>query len=427
MMKIKIIIPILLFVIVAVVIILYITLGDSNIFSPTEINFRITWELHSARGVAIGKIVDAYNGSQKKVHVNLVGGNEVFTDFISELEKDETDVYMVPYRYVRDTQISGEFIELGDIYELYDELYYETVKQMAKSNGKIVSVPWIGHSMALIYNKDIVEKAGVDPQQFTSLDDLLDACKTINDNTGKKGLGLIGAESHDITWMMSQFIYTFGGCLAGCDTDGIQTEVMINSEQSYNAIDFYINELGAYAQDGWQEHTGEDVMDAFRVGEIAFEIQGPWGITDIWKSNAGFETGAISLAQMGMYSEVGPLMLSISKDSGDVEGAKDFVSYLLKKSTLERVMDGEYDDKYETYYPYRVPLRTDMESSAFFTRYPEFLVFIEGYEMPSINTPSSEWVSIYKNIYAYYMHIAATGEIDISEALQNIENRKPID
>ena len=398
----------------------------NSIWNKTaEITFRITWDEHSSRGIAISKIVESYNESQKKVHVTMVGGNEEKADYIAALAEDTVDVYMVPYRYIKNSKISGEFMLLTKLYLEQEEYYYDTIKELTKSEEGIAAIPWIGHSMGLIYNKDIVAAADVDPESFTSVWDLLDACEAVNQATGAGGLGLVGADSHDLTWMLSQFIYSFGGKLVETDARGIQTNILINSKESAEAVDFYINKLGQYAQEGWQEHTGTEVMDAFRAGEIAFEIQGPWGITDIWKSGEGFEAGAIALSGLNMYSEVGPLMLAISKDTANPESAEDFVRYLVDKDTLEKVMAGEYDDKYEAYYPYRVPLRMDMEDSDFFTKYPEFLVFIEGYKKPSINTPTCEWEEEYKSLYSFYIHQAIIGNISINQALEDIACKKP--
>lgn len=390
----------------------------------TELKFRITWDQLSSRGIAINKIVESYNNSQNKIHVTMVGGNEEHNDFVSLLNTDDIDVYMIPYRYIRNHQISDQLLLLTNLFSEKEDSYYESIKSLAKSDKGIVAIPWIGHSMGLIYNKDITDLAGVDPNNFRSIDDLLNACDTINKKTGYKGLGLVGADSHDLTWMMSQFIYSFGGKLTETNTQNQQTAVLINSQESKDAVNYYINKLGKYAQEGWKEHTGIDVMESFRNSEIAFEIQGPWGITDIWKCGYKFEVKAISLTQMNMYSEVGPLMLSISKNSKNIESAKDFIRYLTDKNTLERIMDGEYDDKYEEYYPYRIPLNKDMYDSMFFKKYPEFLVFIEGYNKASINTPTTAWAEDYKDLYSYYIHQAILENITIDEALESIANKK---
>ena len=391
---------------------------------PDELLLRITWDEFSSRAIAINKIVQRYNDSQKNTHVTMVGGSESKDEYLSALEEDKTDIYVVPYRYIRDSEIADELMLLTDLYVEQEEYYYETIKTLAKSENGISAIPWIGHSMGLIYNKELTKTAGIVPEDFDSIQDLLYACEIIYKKTGHKGLGLVGADCHDLTWMVSQFIYSFGGKLAHTNMRGRQTEAAIDSKESVEAVDFYIDKLGKYAQDGWREHTGEDVMEAFAAGEIAFEIQGPWGITDVWKRGCGFEAGTISLSQMGMCSEVGPLMLALSKDTRYEEKAKDFIRYLTDRDTLEKIMEGEYDEKYEAYYPFRVPLRKDMEDSEFFKKYPDFLVFIEGYEKPSINTPTSEWEDEYDSLYAYYVHKAILGDISVEEALRDIAQKK---
>ena len=114
-------------------------------------------------------------------------------------------------------------------------------------------------------------------------------------------------------------------------------------------------------------------------------------------------------------------MFTVSKDSLMIDEAKDFISYLIDEDILEKIMDGEYDPKHEEYYPFRVPLKKNMENSQFFKQYPEFLVFIEGYKKPSINTPSEEWAEKRKQLYSYYIHEAIIGNITIEEALESIE------
>lgn len=406
-----------------ILIFLSLVLIFNNTKQISEITFRITWDDLSSRGIAIRKIVEEYNESQNKVHVTMVGGNENRDEFISDLTKNTIDVFMVPYRYTKHSDISDEFLVLTEMYMEKESLYYDSIKPLTQTKNGVVGIPWIGHSMGLIYNKELIEQAGVDIERLNSVQDLLDACKKITERTDANGLGLVGANSHDLSWMVSQFIYSFGGSLVKTDSEGIQTGVLINSKESAQALDFYIYELGQYAQKEWEEHTGVEVMEAFANEEIAFEIQGPWGITDIWKKGNQFEVGAISLSQFGMSSEVGPLMLSISKNSLNIEEAKEFILYLTEKKTLEKIMEGEYDEKHEEYYPYRVPLRKDMEDSTFFKKYPDFLVFIEGYKNPSINTPTEEWGEKYKNLYEYYIHEAIVGNITISQALENIADK----
>ncbi len=386
-----------------------------------EIYFKITWDDKSSRGEAILNIVEGFNNSQDNIHVTMLGGSEDKDEYLQALSSDTVDVYVMPYRFIRNSSISTELYPLTDYFSNEADKYYETIIELVETKKGIMGVPWIGHSMGIVFNKELVNQAEIDPYKWKTTQDLLEACMAVDTMTESKGLGLVGADHHDVTWMLSQFIYTYGGRLMELDENGEMNKVAINSKESIEAIDFYIKKLGKFAQDGWEDDTGLEVMELFASEEIAFEIQGPWAISDIWKRGYPFEIGTISLSQIGMYSEVGPLMLTVSKDSLMIDEAKEFISYLIDEDTLEKIMDGEYDPKHEEYYPFRVPLKKNMENSQFFKQYPEFLVFIEGYKKPSINTPSEEWAEKRKQLYSYYIHEAIIGNITIEEALELIE------
>ena len=304
-----------------------------------ELKFRITWDEYSTRGEAIAAIVQNFNDTQDQIHVTMVGGNEERTSCLRALTDDVVDVYVMPYRFIHDSEIYGELYPLPDFFASESPYYYDVLFDLVETKNGVIGTPWIGHSMGLIFNKDLTGQAGVDPYEWVSVEDLLAACETVAEKTDAGGLGLVGADDHDLTWMLSQFIYTFGGRLVETDESGGREIVAINSEENKQAVDFYVYQLGAYAQYGWENDTGTEVMEAFGDGEIAFEIQGPWGISDIWKRGNPFEVGAISLEQIGMYSEIGPLMLSISKDSMHIEESKTFVRYLVDKQTLEKNHD----------------------------------------------------------------------------------------
>lgn len=386
----------------------------------TNITFRITWDEFSSRGEAIYRVVSSYNDSQNNFNVIMIGGNEdslETEDLLNDV--DGPDVFVLPYRLLQSSGNNNLIKQLNDDFLYTEEYFYPSIFNLAKIDEDLFGVPWIGHSMALIYNNDILNKAGVNPQDITDFSKLIDALALVENETNKAGIGLVGANHHDLSWMTTQFIYSFGGSLVNEDNQSIS----INSLESEEALDYYINQLGQYAQLEWENDNGEDVMEHFKNQEIAFEIQGPWGITDIWKSDNPFDVGAISLSTLGGFSEVGPLMFSISKNADNEKyiGSVDFIKFMISIESLEDIMNGEYIPKYEEYYPFRVPVRKDMIDSDFFTQYPSFKEFIIGFEYPSINTPNSEWVIIHETLYQEQLHNVIIGKITIKEFLEKIE------
>lgn len=241
----------------------------------------------------------------------------------------------------------------------------------------------------------------------------------VEDKTSARGIGLAGADSNDVSWMVNQFIYGFGSSLVS--EDG--TQVTVNNEKSAAALDFYKNILGKHAQSTWVNDTGEEVMEYFRNQEIAFEIQGIWGVTDILKNGSPFDVGIISLEDIGICSEVGPMMLAVPANMSDDMKEKSirFINYLISLDAQEQIMNGEYSPEHDAYYPFRTPIRMDMAESQIFRNFPKYLVFLNGFKNPSIDVPVPAWQTVKDELYAPGLHQLMNDEITIDDFLNMIE------
>lgn len=407
---------------------------SSETAEPKEsLNFRITWKSYSGRGEALNKIVESYNAlNQTDYQITIVSGDEDLTTIESLLSKVESsdsttssevlayaDIYMLPYRYVQYFGYKNKLDDLTDDFTVEKDYFFESLWKLGVVDENVYGIPWLGHTMGLIYNQDLLEKAGVNPEQIKDLDTLVSACEKIESATDAKGFGLVGAEHNDVSWMVNQFIYGFGGSLVS--EDG--SNVTINTAQSKAALEFYKNILGAHAQESWKTDTGVEVMDAFRNQKIAFEIQGLWGVTDIWQNGKPFETGIIPLEDIGLYPEVGPMMLALptNLDTEKRTAAIDFIRYLISSNAQEQIMAGEYSPEHDAFYPFRIPVRKDVAQSSVFDKYPEFAEFISGFSTPSIDVPVPLWQKIKDEYYAPGLHQVMEDQLSIDDFLNNIE------
>lgn len=406
---------------------------QSNLSSPNDssnqdsqtnkenLTFRITWKTYSGRGEAISRIVESYNAkNQTGYQVSIVDGDEDLSAIEALLEKENSvDVYMLPYRYVQYLGYRNSLENITENVKNEEKLYYEKLWQLGMVKEKVYGVPWLGHSMGLIYNKQLLEQAGVDAADIKNLESLVAACKKVEENTDAEGIGLVGANHNDVSWMVNQFIYGFGGSLVSADG----TKVAVNSPNAKAAIEFYKNELGKYAQDTWTSDTGVEVMDYFRNQQIAFEIQGLWGVTDIWQNGKNFDTGVIPLEAIGLYPEIGPMMLSLQPQLSEEKKAAaiDFIEYLVSQKAQEMIMEGEYSPEHDAYYPFRLPVRKDISKSMVFEKYPEFSVFLSGFSQPSIDVPVPLWQNIKDKYYAPGLHSVMEGTLSVDEFLLEIE------
>jgi multiple sugar transport system substrate-binding protein len=384
------------------------------------ISFRITWTDYSGRGQAIQKIVDAYNAvSTLDTYIQLIGGDEDTAAIQTVLDTDPEIVLVLPYRHVQYFGDQGSLTDLTSAFSGDKTLFYPEVWDLGSVSGITYGIPWLGHSMCLLYNKTLLEKAGVDPASIKSLESLVSAFDTVEQKTGAKGIGLVGADSNDVSWMVNQFIYGFGGHLV--NTDG--KSVAVNSPQSAEALDFYKNVLGKHAQESWVNDTGVEVMEYFRNQQVAFEIQGIWGVTDVQKNGSPFEVGAIPLKDIGVCAEVGPMMLTIPANMSE-DGKQDairFIRYMISFDAQSAILNGEYSPEYDTYYPFRTPIRIDMADAPIVKSNPIYRIFIEGFENPSVDVPVPKWQTVKTSFYQTGLHSVMTGELSIADFLQMIE------
>jgi ABC-type glycerol-3-phosphate transport system substrate-binding protein len=387
-----------------------------------EIAFRIPWSAYSGRGVAIQKIVDVYNlENDTDYKISVVGGDENLSLIQADLfDEEKTLIYLLPYRYVQYLGDLGLLEDLTYSMEPYEDYFYKELWSLATIEDKVFGVPWLGHAMGLIYNKDLLKQAEVDPASIVDLETLLKALENIESKTEAMGIGLVGADHNDISWMVNQFIYGFGGQLV--DEEG--TKVLVNSEAGKAALNFYKHDLGKYAQETWTDDNGEDVMAYFREGKVAFEIQGPWGITDIWKNQEPFDTGVIPLVDIGIYPEVGPMMISIDQNMQEDKklAIRPFVEFLISHEGQRMIMNGEYSPEHDRYYPFRLPVRRDMIEQGEMDDYPEFYGFVSGFDHPSVDVPVPKWQIIKDHYYESGLHNVMKGNMTIEAFLAWVEN-----
>ena len=385
-----------------------------------ELVFRITWTDYSGRGVAIQKIVDEYNADNKKYKIILESGDENFETVEALINDDyHSIIYVLPYRYVKYFGERGLLVDLSSYFLEEKDFFYPELWKLAMVDDQVFGIPWLSHTICLIYNKTLLDQAGINPADINSLETFVDALELVVATTDAQGVGLVGADHNDISWMVNQFIYGFGSTLV----DESNRIVSINNQKSIEAIAFYKDVLGPLAQSTWIDDTGVEVMNYFRNQEIAFEFQGVWGITDIEKNGNPFETGIINLETIELSPEVGPLLLAIepSMSETDQSEAIKFIKYMISSQAQEMIMKGEYSPERDQYYPFRVPARIDLASSLIFTDNPQYLPFIEGFTNPSIDVPTAAWQIIKTELYAPGLHQVMMGTMTIEDFLQNLQ------
>ncbi|MEU4918202.1 extracellular solute-binding protein [Streptomyces parvus] len=189
--------------------------------------------------------------------------------------------------------------------------------------GKTYAVPQVIDSMGVFYNKKMFKEAGVEAP--ANLDDLKTVAKKIKDKTGKTGLYLRG----DDPYYFLSFLYGEGGDMVDAGSKSVTIDKP-EGVKAFKAVKELVDDGTAKtdASDGW-----ENMMQAFKNGDVAMMINGPWAVADTLtgseftdKDNLGVAPVPAGSAAQG--APQGGHNLAVYAGSKNLEASYAFVEYM---------------------------------------------------------------------------------------------------
>ncbi|MFE0692548.1 extracellular solute-binding protein [Streptomyces sp. NPDC059164] len=188
---------------------------------------------------------------------------------------------------------------------------------------KTYAVPQVIDSMGVFYNKKMFEEAGVEAP--ANLDDLKTVAKKIKDKTGKTGLYLRG----DDPYYFLSFLYGEGGDMVDAGSKSVTIDEP-EGVKAFKAVKDLVDDGTAKtdASDGW-----ENMMQAFKNGDVAMMINGPWAVADTLtgkefadKDNLGVAPVPAGSAAQG--APQGGHNLAVYAGSKNLDASYAFVEYM---------------------------------------------------------------------------------------------------
>ncbi|MFJ3936044.1 extracellular solute-binding protein [Streptomyces parvus] len=188
---------------------------------------------------------------------------------------------------------------------------------------KTYAVPQVIDSMGVFYNKKMFKEAGVEAP--ADLDDLKAVAKKIKDKTGKTGLYLRG----DDPYYFLSFLYGEGGDMVDAGSKSVTIDKP-EGVKAFKAVKELVDDGTAKtdASDGW-----ENMMQAFKNGDVAMMINGPWAVADTLtgseftdKDNLGVAPVPAGSAAQG--APQGGHNLAVYAGSKNLEASYAFVEYM---------------------------------------------------------------------------------------------------
>ncbi len=229
---------------------------------------------------AVQKVVKQYGTDFQAKHP----GTTVNIEFVPWAQAHDKFVTAIAGGKVPDVAEMGttwtpEFADQGGLVEqpkLKAGDYVSSLVDAATLNGKVYGKPWYAGARALIFRKDILEKAGIDKPPAT-WDEMMAAAKQIKAKVPNVyPVSYTGLSEH----MYLPTIWQAGGQIATQSGDSWKSA--LNSPEAAKALEyyasFYKDGLDPKAAVGWEE---PDAQTAFINGDVAMLIAGGWTYNSI--------------------------------------------------------------------------------------------------------------------------------------------------
>jgi N,N'-diacetylchitobiose transport system substrate-binding protein len=278
------------------------------------------------------------------------------TDFQAKNPGTNVKIEFVPWAQAHDkftTAIAGgkvpDVAEMGTTWtpEFADQGAFEAVSaakggdyvsslvDAATLDGKVYGKPWYAGARALIYRKDILAKAGVQPPK-TWAELQADAQAIKAKVKGVYPIGYTGLTEH----MYLPTVWQAGGQIATKDGDSWKSA--LNSPQAAEAIKFYTDFYKAgeapKAAIGWEE---PDAQEAFTNGDIAMLIAGGWTYNSILATKPEMKSKIGTILEPAGPSGkdtafAGGSHLVVFQESKNKATANAFVDFMLQTDNLNK-------------------------------------------------------------------------------------------
>jgi multiple sugar transport system substrate-binding protein len=235
-----------------------------------------------------------------------------------------------------------------------DDAYAPGVWQTTQVSGQdgVYAVPWFTEARSIYYRKDLLEKAGVDPETaFTDWDAFKATLRKLKDsgavdNKETYAYGSPGKQAFDLVHHVMPFVWDAGGAELNEDA----TASTIDSPEAQEGVEFIADLLpeGLYDPTAL-EKDAQQVEDSFKAGRLAVWIGGPWVLAarerkddDTWAPEVRRNVGVAPMPagpSGEAYTFVGGSNLMMFENAENKDAAWRLMRYLSEDDTQTAYAD----------------------------------------------------------------------------------------
>lgn len=278
--------------------------------------------------------------------------------------------------------------------------------------GKLYALPLGINLMALYYNKDLFEEAGLQPP--TTDEELLDAAKNLTKVHADGSIDVLGFPDFPGVYYLNNFMYAFGG--QNIDAEGNLTP---DNEGTRRALELMVDYRKTFGVENVVRFsTGGkylDPTDPFLAGKQAMRVDGPWMGPTLDALGIDLNYGIIPIPyRAGHEDEAGSAVISCSvayipANAKDPKAAFEFLKYWCAGDGAKTFMVMNHN----------FPARYSLLNSEEFTQIKDFPAYGEMAKSPNLEVPPTFGsMTEYTKIISDEAELAITLQKSIDDALE---------
>jgi arabinogalactan oligomer/maltooligosaccharide transport system substrate-binding protein len=298
--------------------------GGQAAADPAAVSGTVTWwdtTDSTSEAPVYKELVAKFEAQYPKIKVNYV--NVPFSDARDKFKNAAQGGTGAPDVMRADVAWTPSFAELGYLQPLDGsaalgdggkDAFLPAAWNTTQYKGKTYGVPQVTDSLALLYNKELLAKAGITKAPATWAE-MKTAALAVKEKTGAAGSFIKPQGFYTLP-----FIYGEGGSIV----DAQNKKITLNDEKAVAGVSIAkdLVDSGAAITDITKDGY-TNMQTAFKEGKVAMVINGPWSVSDDYKGPAFANKDNLGIA---------PVPAGSSGKAGGPTGGHNLVVYAGSKN-----------------------------------------------------------------------------------------------
>lgn len=270
-------------------------------------------------------------------------------------------------------------------------------------NGHYYGLPLDTNTRVLVYNQDVLDKAGIDAVPAT-IDDVKADCEKIK--TLGEGSYLF-SDGGTSGWNLLPWIWSFGGDIV--DPAMTTATGYLNGEKSVAALEFLHDAVSSGCFSDGFIGSGIDSWGGYFGGTIASMLEGPWIFPTAQSQYPDFtvKTALMPAGDGGSISVVGGENIVMFNTTQKQDAALEFLRF---------TQSDEYQQKMSE--TGQLTVKSSLLETDYFKNHPYYGVFLEQLQTSRARTPVPQWTAI-EEILSNAGQSILRGELSAQDALDD--------